>query len=85
MSVGYVTKHAVRRGILKIDLQWRTPNGPYVRDAKSPSGHHYIMGVEVFQDPNAAVRDARRRRDARVASLEAEIVRLKLLDFVALA
>lgn len=83
MTIGYLTRGALVHGIRKIEMEPRPGTPRMVRDANSASHQHYILGAEVFEDPDDAVRDAERLRAQRIAKLERDILKLKLLRFAA--
>lgn len=83
MTAGYLSRGALVSGIRKIEMEPHQIMPRLVRDANSASHQYYILGAEVFETPAEAVRDAERLRGQRIARLESEILKLKLLCFTA--
>lgn len=78
----YVTRYCLtKRGIVKIRVERRSPGSVMVRDADKPSRLWYVLGIEAFLSKSDAVADAKYRRDARLAYLQAQINRLCRLEF----
>lgn len=82
MRYAYITKFAPTSSRLpRIRIELRPESKVLVRDADSLSRIWYVLGIEAFEDLNAALADARQRRDAKIRFLQGQIRHLQKMEF----
>lgn len=77
----WITKYALSGGLIKMSAPQDAGDG-YVRDAfKKHDYRLYVLGRDVFKSEADAKADADKRRLKKIASLEAQIAKLKNMTF----
>lgn len=83
MRYAWLTNVALSKGrLIKIRIAPRPGSEVLVRDADTISGTWYVLGIEAFENLSDAIADARQRRDRKIKVLQAQIGRLRKMDFV---
>lgn len=77
----YVTKWALTRGIVEVEVEEPTPAAlGMVVDTSNPAGHLYYHKGQWHRNRNDALDAAWVMRDKRLASLERSIRKLEAMD-----
>lgn len=77
----WITKYALSGGLVKMSAPQVDEDG-YVADRfKKNDYRRYKIGSDVFDSEEAARLDAEKRRLKKIASLEAQIAKLKKMKF----
>jgi hypothetical protein len=78
----YVTKYALSKGgVRKIRFVRQQPGSVLIRNADIPSGEHYVLGIEAFENKDEALKDCEYRRNRKLKVLESQQRNLRKIRF----